>query len=248
MTQKIAAPNQISAEIVCVTTTVSPTSPEQVSGDSFVRQPIGKKLRFEIFKRDSFQCIYCGRVPPEILLEVDHITPVSKGGSNDESNLITSCKDCNIGKGNRSLKLLPVRKSNEAERQEKLEQLRAISEAEIEKKQVVEDSVEAVLGHWETMNTAEYELFITQSHKESIRHFLKNGLSPITIIKCLTIAAEKFSASDYRFFKYFCGVCWRTIKGDAHIYGIPAPIDRNVNHPVPNTGTTTGSCSQPKQA
>ncbi len=67
------------------------------------RKPIGKKLRFEVFKRDSFTCQYCGRSAPDVILEVDHIQPVAEGGENDLLNLITSCHDCNAGKGKRRL-------------------------------------------------------------------------------------------------------------------------------------------------
>ena len=58
------------------------------------------KLRFEIFKRDCFKCIYCGRSPKEdgCKLHLDHIIPKSKGGKNIPSNLITSCLECNLGK------------------------------------------------------------------------------------------------------------------------------------------------------
>lgn len=59
---------------------------------------IGKSLRFEIFARDAFTCQYCGLRPPDVVLEVDHIHPVSKGGGDDTLNLITSCFDCNRGK------------------------------------------------------------------------------------------------------------------------------------------------------
>jgi len=67
------------------------------------RQAISKKLRFEVFKKNSFKCIYCGRSAPDVLLEVDHIIPVSKGGKNDLFNLVTSCFDCNRGKGKKKL-------------------------------------------------------------------------------------------------------------------------------------------------
>jgi 5-methylcytosine-specific restriction endonuclease McrA len=63
------------------------------------RKAIPKKLRFEVFKRDSFTCQYCGKSAPDIILEVDHIHPVSRGGEEDITNLITSCFDCNRGKG-----------------------------------------------------------------------------------------------------------------------------------------------------
>jgi 5-methylcytosine-specific restriction endonuclease McrA len=62
------------------------------------RIPISKQLRFEVFKRDKFTCQYCGRSAPDAILNVDHIIPVSQGGTNDIMNLITSCFDCNNGK------------------------------------------------------------------------------------------------------------------------------------------------------
>lgn len=68
-----------------------------------VRAGITKKVRFEVFKRDSFKCQYCGKSAPDVILHVDHINPVSKGGDNDIMNLITACEDCNQGKKARTL-------------------------------------------------------------------------------------------------------------------------------------------------
>ena len=67
------------------------------------REDIGKKLRFEVFKRDKFTCQYCGAKSPEVVLNVDHIDPVANGGSNELINLITSCFSCNSGKSDRKL-------------------------------------------------------------------------------------------------------------------------------------------------
>lgn len=67
------------------------------------RKSIPKSVRFEVFKRDSFKCQYCGASAPDVILEVDHIVPVSEGGENDMMNLITSCRDCNRGKGKKKL-------------------------------------------------------------------------------------------------------------------------------------------------
>ena len=63
------------------------------------RKPISKKVRFEVFKRDSFTCQYCGKKAPDAILHVDHIKPVSKGGGNTLLNYVTSCVECNQGKG-----------------------------------------------------------------------------------------------------------------------------------------------------
>ncbi len=67
------------------------------------RQPIGQKLRFEVFKRDKFACQYCGAKAPDVVLNVDHMHPVAEGGDGDILNLITSCRACNGGKGARLL-------------------------------------------------------------------------------------------------------------------------------------------------
>lgn len=67
------------------------------------RKAISKKVRFEVFKRDSFTCQYCGAQAPDVVLCVDHINPVAGGGDNDILNLITACEPCNQGKGARRL-------------------------------------------------------------------------------------------------------------------------------------------------
>lgn len=67
------------------------------------RKSITKKTRFEIFKRDSFTCQYCGAKAPDAILEIDHLNPIKHGGENDLLNLITSCFVCNRGKSHRKL-------------------------------------------------------------------------------------------------------------------------------------------------
>ena len=60
---------------------------------------VSLKLRFEVFKRDNFTCQYCGRKTPEVILELEHVIPLSKGGTDEFDNLTTSCFECNRGKG-----------------------------------------------------------------------------------------------------------------------------------------------------
>lgn len=64
------------------------------------------KLRQQIKERDDFTCRYCGNSlekEPNLLLEIDHIMPVSKGGCTEESNLQTLCWRCNRQKGSKLL-------------------------------------------------------------------------------------------------------------------------------------------------
>lgn len=62
------------------------------------RIPLTAKIRFKVFNRDGFTCVYCGRKSPEITLHVDHVIPVARGGSNHISNLVSACMQCNLGK------------------------------------------------------------------------------------------------------------------------------------------------------
>jgi len=80
---------------------------EDYDDTPFVRIPIPRKLRFEILTRDKFTCLYCGARAPSVCLEVDHVIPVSKGGTNHPSNLVSSCRDCNQAKRDGELEFLP---------------------------------------------------------------------------------------------------------------------------------------------
>jgi hypothetical protein len=61
------------------------------------RQPISDHKRFLVLKRDRYECRICHKAGGE--LEVDHVVPVSRGGSDLLENLQTLCKRCNRGKG-----------------------------------------------------------------------------------------------------------------------------------------------------
>ena len=63
-----------------------------------------KKLREYIKKRDNFTCCNCGNSTykePNLLLEIDHIIPVAKGGCTEEDNLQTLCWKCNRAKSDK---------------------------------------------------------------------------------------------------------------------------------------------------
>jgi len=62
---------------------------------------LSNALRFRVLTRDRFTCVYCGRRAPDVALEVDHVTPVARGGRDEETNLVTACFSCNRGKRDR---------------------------------------------------------------------------------------------------------------------------------------------------
>lgn len=57
-------------------------------------------VRDRIFERDGYTCQYCGALGGH--LHCDHAIPISRGGTNDLSNLVTACKRCNLSKHTRT--------------------------------------------------------------------------------------------------------------------------------------------------
>ena len=56
-----------------------------------------KRIRGRVLRRDGYICAYCGQMANT----VDHILPVSKGGTDDMENLVAACTSCNSRKSNK---------------------------------------------------------------------------------------------------------------------------------------------------
>ena len=65
------------------------------------RQQISGDVRHAVYLRDNYRCRFCGKGDEDYDLQIDHIKPVSKGGTNHIRNLQTLCEDCNKEKGNK---------------------------------------------------------------------------------------------------------------------------------------------------
>lgn len=65
------------------------------------RTPLPKWLRAFILERDGYTCTYCGDTDGPF--HVDHVLPVSKGGSDDPENLVCACATCNLSKSDKTL-------------------------------------------------------------------------------------------------------------------------------------------------
>lgn len=187
------------------------------------RKGIGNTKRFEIFKRDGFSCQYCGRTPPVAILELDHITPVSKGGDNDPLNLITSCFECNRGKRDHSLTSVPESlKSQVDTERERRAQIELYNEflMEIRSKQIKD--IEDVGYYWFNHFEKEKDSFVFGSQRRpSISRFL-SLLPKAEILDSIDIAMAKFhpyGGNDNKTFQYFCGICWNKINKEKNPNG-----------------------------
>lgn len=94
-------PDSTSNEIITPESN-SQSAKSQHSTTHKTRRDINLRLRFKVMARDNFKCCKCGRSPatdPTVVLHVDHKYPWVKGGETTMENLETTCKECNLGKG-----------------------------------------------------------------------------------------------------------------------------------------------------
>ena len=164
---------------------------------------ITKRTRFEIFKRDSFTCRYCGRKSPEVVLEIDHVIPKSKRGRDDGMNLVTSCFDCNRGKSDKNLSEIITGEDPHDKAVELLERERQLREYnhvldKIEKRVTMDlDSILKVLP-------------MTQHVADGIRPALYDR-PLLEVWKAIKISIEKHGDYSRNCIPYFWGIMrnWR---------------------------------------
>lgn len=178
---------------------------------------VSKRTRFEIFKRDRFTCQYCGKRPPDVTLEVDHIVALAEGGGDEPANLTTACFACNRGKSAVPLGLV-------APAVDELELLGAIQEmlerkgalrARLQASKALQETetalVDAVMGWLEDV----HEELIQVAHRSSVVKFA-HLLDPEELREAVNAAAalrdQLPSTSPWGLWKYFCGACWRIVK------------------------------------
>jgi len=182
------------------------------------RKQLSVRTRFEVFKRDRFTCAYCGRTPPTVVLEVDHILPVAMGGTGESHNLITSCWDCNHGKADRPLSDVPKplvdQLTFEVEARQQLEEYNAYL---MEVRENEQEEARKIGVYWNDYILAAEERGKWTFNRDRLR-------SIVTFLRRLPIA-EIYDAVDIAFgrkpprydrdeqtFKFFCGVCWKKIR------------------------------------
>lgn len=174
------------------------------------RKTLSKKIRFEVFKRDNFTCQYCGKTPPSITLEIDHINPKSRKGNDDINNLVTSCFDCNRGKKNIPLKTVPSSlRDNIDVLKEKEMQLKEYNSfiQKIEKRLLrnAKKINEIYTNRYPDRELADH--FINHTVKIFLKKLPLHEVKEAMSYACSLPYLNKDSTP-----KYFCGICWNKIK------------------------------------
>lgn len=169
-----------------------------------------RKVRFDVFNRDGFKCQYCGRTPPAVVLELDHIIPKSKGGPDNIDNYITACFDCNRGKGRHKLSSIPPSIDDNLELiKEKRRQLRAFNRLIEQQEQEYEVGIQAINEIFS--NNFPNKVPTDKFSKTATKRFV--SLLPIQKIEDAMVLACSTKSDDPEIaLRYFCGICWNWIK------------------------------------
>ncbi len=159
------------------------------------RESLGKRTRFDIFKRDAFTCQYCGRRATDVVLQVDHIKPVCDGGGSDRDNLITSCTDCNSGKGGRPLtstETVAAKRKQLEGLESRREQLAMMCDWEKELRQMREDELNELVTMWNAYTPG---LHLNEAGRQGLRQ-VRVRFSIAEVIAAIPIAAETYLKYD----------------------------------------------------
>ena len=172
---------------------------------------LSKKVRFDVFKRDSFSCQYCGLTPPRVVLEVDHIIPVSAGGLTHLDNLVTACFDCNRGKGAGRLDAVPLSVAEKLilakEREAQLRELHRFH-------QKVEQRLQDEMTELNNLFWDEFDgCCMTETFMNSSLRMFLDKLPFFEVMDSMRKSCSRMPDPD-RALKYFCGICWNKIKGE----------------------------------
>lgn len=185
--------------------------------------PVSKRLRFEILRRDGHTCRYCGRSAPEVKLTVDHVVPRALGGSDDPTNLVTACAECNAGKSS-------AQAGDELVAEIKTEHGKweaAIRTAVKMRAKFHEDNGPALASFRDKWNewyiidergkrTGE-TVYLPEDWERSIEKYITDGLPIEEMLRLVDVAmnARVRGYGEDRVFRYFMGCC-KNVLSDIH--------------------------------
>lgn len=173
---------------------------------------VSKRTRFEVLRRDNHTCRYCGGTAPNVVLTVDHVTPVALGGSDDPSNLVAACRDCNAGKASTKPDetLVADVKATDLKWAGAIKRVAAARAREHKKRDRYRVEF---LNEWDswTYGGGKYRFQLPGNWESSIGKFYDLGVPVAELIECVRVALGNNRIRVGDEFRYFCGCVWRVV-------------------------------------
>lgn len=172
---------------------------------------MNSRLRYEVLKRDGFTCRYCGGGAPDVKLTVDHVVPVALGGQDEPTNLVAACFDCNAGKASVSPDDATVANVQE----DAIRWAEAIKAAAAEQAQDAEMErfvVEEFEYSWSCWTVRGEPAPRPADWEVTVRGFYRSGLESELLVDLMNQAMKREHIVTDQKFRYWCGMCWRTLE------------------------------------
>lgn len=172
---------------------------------------VSKRVRYEVLRRDGFTCRYCHSAEAE--LTVDHVIPRALGGTDEPSNLVAACRDCNAGKSSTK----PDESLVSDVKQEALAMGMALRRALDEKADELAKAkrrVGRIAKHWE--ETAAVAgcpwASMDPDWRLSVIRWQAVGVKDQIIEDAIDMAFSRNKVPPKAKWKYTCGIIWRTLE------------------------------------
>jgi hypothetical protein len=173
---------------------------------------VSKRLRYEILRRDDHTCRYCGGKAPDVALTVDHVTPTALGGSDDPSNLVAACRDCNAGKSSASLSDEKVA-DIERDALRWSQAMRAAAEIRARERGHRDDYTAEFDRTWRRWTYGGgNEIPRAPGWKASIWRFFELGVDIAELTDAADIACGNSRLQLDGIWRYFCGIVWSRLR------------------------------------
>jgi hypothetical protein len=171
---------------------------------------VSKRLKYEVLRRDNHACRYCGGKAPDVELTVDHVIPTALGGSDQPSNLVAACKDCNAGKS-ASNPDEPLVSDVDQRSVRWAQALKVATERRAAELRNERARTDAFAESWSSWTISGEPLPLPANWRGSITQFLASGLSDQFLADAVATAMGNTRVNTSDVWRYFCGVCWREI-------------------------------------
>lgn len=172
-------------------------------------RPVSPRLRFEVLRRDSFCCRYCGLHAADGRgLTVDHVLPRALGGADTAENLVAACSDCNEGKASVPLDA-PLVADVDHDARRWAEAMRRAAEIQQNAQAILTERVRSfdeLWLRWTYTDTAQ-PVERPATWVQTIDGYLASGIEYGVFVRAVDLAMNKQGLKGpYGAFRYFCGV------------------------------------------
>lgn len=176
---------------------------------------VSRRLRFEVLRRDSYTCRYCGATAPDVTLTVDHVNPTALGGEDRPENLVTACSACNGGKSSIPPDAGVVADVAADALRWSEAMLRAADEMieNIDLRNEARAEFDETWSSWGTgPEGVRQQVPRPVDWELSIDQFVAAGLPMAILLDCVDKAMQNSKVRPEATFRYMCGIAWKKVQ------------------------------------